>query len=166
MMKKQKYEKRTTNVSGYSNTKQIIENPKKPSASYPAVSSAWNYTALPAPTTGTTGWFLPTAQQWVKMQSGLGELNENDLTTGSYYDNDHPAANKWENALSKAGSGNFDSMKSGSLYFWSSSESDGRHAWYLGVSANRTGSYFGFKWTDEHKNNHTEYHKVRPVLAF
>lgn len=163
MMKKQKYEKRTTNVSGYSNTKQIIENPKKPSASYPAASSAWNYTALPAP---TTGWFLPTAQQWVKMQSGLGELNENDLTTGSYYDNDHPAANKWENALSKAGSGNFDSMKSGSLYFWSSSESDGRHAWYLGVSANRTGSYFGFKWTDEHKNNHTEYHKVRPVLAF
>lgn len=158
--------KRTTNVSGYSNTKKIIENPAKSSASYPAASSAWNYTTLPAPTTGTTGWFLPTAQQWVKMQSGLGKLNEDNLTTGSWYDNDHPAANKWEDALSKAGSGNYDSMKSGSLYFWSSSESDGRHAWYLGVAANRPGSYSGFKWTEEHKNSSGENKRVRPVLAF
>ena len=156
--------KRTTNVSGYSNTKKLIESPSFPSC--PAASSAWNYTTLPAPTTGTTGWFLPTAQQWVKMQSGLGELNEDNLKTGSWYDNNHPAANKWENALSKAGSGNYDSMKSGSLHFWSSSESDGRHAWYLGVLADRTGNISGFKWTDEHKNNSGENKRVRPVLAF
>lgn len=158
--------KRTTAVSGYSNTKTLIEKTADPQARYPAAYYAWNYTTLPAPTTGTTGWFLPSAQQWVKMQSGLGELNEDNLNYGSWYDHNKPAVKKWEAALAKAGSGNYDSMSSGSRYYWTSSENDGQFAIHMDVSSADTGNYSGFKWTHEAKSNHSEYYRIRPVLAF
>lgn len=69
--------KRTTNVSGYTNTKTLAEKTDaatKYKAAYKAY-NAKNYTGLTAPA-GTTGWFLPSAQQWVKMIEGLGGLTD------------------------------------------------------------------------------------------
>lgn len=41
---------------------------------------------------GTTSWFLPSIQQWVKMQTGLGGLSERDITWCNDFDPSHTAA--------------------------------------------------------------------------
>ncbi len=79
---------RTENVSGYDNTKTLIE---KASAdkNFPTAYKAWNY--KPAGPEGTTGWFLPTAQQWIRMTMGLGGVNEGDIKWGDKgFDNASP----------------------------------------------------------------------------
>ena len=102
--------KRTTNVSGYTNTKTLAEKTDA-ATKYPAAYQAKNYAGLTAPATGTTGWFLPSAQQWVKIIEGLGGLSDGAPNfEDSWFDNNHTAATKWETALEKAGDGNYDSM--------------------------------------------------------
>jgi hypothetical protein len=60
---------------------------------------------------GTTGWFLPSAQQWVKMMTGLGGLKASDINKWyDWFDQSHTAVDNWEAAFKKAGSGNYDSM--------------------------------------------------------
>lgn len=155
---------RSTNVSGYTNTKTLAER-SGASTKYPAAYQAKNYTGLTAPT-GSTGWFLPSAQQWVKMQEGLGELEESSIKWLEWFDNSHTAANKWETALSKAGSGNYDSMIP-SLWYWSSSEYSESEAVRLSVDATNTGEDYGFYWLlDVLKSNTYSGFRVRPVLAF
>ena len=156
--------KRATNVSGYTNTKTLAEKDDA-DTKYKAAYAAKNYTGLTAPA-GTTGWFLPSAQQWVKMQTGLGELDESSISSNSWYDNDHTAANKWETALAKAGDGNYDSMTSTILYYWSSSEVSAGKAVSLGVDARATGSGNGFEWNSGNKDSASGTRRVRPVLAF
>ena len=112
---------RTDNVSGYTYTATLTANATI-ADKYPAAKAAKNYTTLPAPT-GSMGWFLPSAQQWVKMQEGLGGLSESVIRfAGDWFDTGLTGVNNWESALTKAGTGNFDSMKSGYYYYWSSSE--------------------------------------------
>lgn len=50
--------KRTENVSGYTNTATLTADAAT-AEKYPAAAAAKNYTTLPAPTTGTTGWSCP-----------------------------------------------------------------------------------------------------------
>lgn len=158
---------RTDNVSGYNNTQRLITKYGDAFATnFPAASAAKNYTTLPAPTTGTTGWFLPSAQQWVKMQTALGELNVADITWGTlWFDNSHSAVNKWETALAKAGDVNYDSMTP-YLWYWSSSEYSSSIAVYLNVDATGTGVGYSFRWLTDTKKNSSAYNRVRPVLAF
>ena len=151
--------KRSEGVSGYSATAALATD----ATTYPAAAAAKNYTILTAPK-GTTGWFLPSAQQWVKMMEGLGELAESTITWGEWFDNSHTAADKWEAALSKAGSGNYDSMTSEWLCYWSSSERSAFGALGLDVEPTGTGSGYGFSWSPNSKDD--DNHRVRPVLAF
>ena len=136
--------KRTTNVSGYTNTKTLAEKDDAVNK-YKAAYNAYNYTALTAPA-GTTGWFLPSAQQWVRMMTGLGGLAEDDIVWGSWFNNDHSAATVWETALAKAGAGNYDSMTSAYQWYWSSSEYSANYAVGLLVDATVTGGAYGFYW--------------------
>ena len=152
--------KRITNVSGYSYTATMAANADR----YPAAAAAKNYKELPAPA-GTTGWFLPSAQQWVRMMMGLGGLDENDIKWGEWFDNRHTAVDKWEAALKKAGSGKYDSMKT-SLHYWSSSEYSADDAVQLYVDPTGSGWYFGFVWNNVNKDNSLDDYRVRPILAF
>ena len=153
--------KRTTNVSGYSATAALATD----ATTYPAAAAAKNYTGLTAPTS-TTGWFLPSAQQWVKMQTGLGALEESSIKWNSWFDNNHEGADRWEAALSKAGSGNYDSMTSEYLSYWSSSEYLSAAAVRLSVDATDLGEDYGFSWNFSYKGYKENDHRVRPVLAF
>ena len=158
--------KRATNVSGYTNTK-TLAGKTDAATKYKAAYAAKNYTGLTAPA-GTTGWFLPSAQQWVKMQTGLGGLEESSIKWNNWYDNDHTAADEWETALSNAGAAGtaYDSMTSTNLYYWSSSEVSASKAVSLGVDASSTGSGHGFDWNSGNKDSMSGTRRVRPVLAF
>ena len=153
--------KRTENVSGYMNTKTLAEKTDA-ATTYPAAYQAKNYTGLTAPATGTTGWFLPSAQQWVKMIEGLGGLADGAPSWGLWFDRSHTAVDKWEAALAKAGSGNYDSMIP-YLGYWSSSEYSFDYTVVLDVDARNTGGDHGFGWFAAYKDYN---HHVRPVLAF
>lgn len=157
--------KRTTNVSGYTNTATLTADDET-AEKYPAAKAAKNYTALPAPATGTTGWFLPSAQQWVKMQTGLGGLNESVIAWSSVYDTSCTAVDKWEDALWKAGDGNYDSMMGDSelVYYMTSSESsyDGNVVLYF----SQRQDHKGFYWYFLNKTDGVNANRVRPVLAF
>ncbi len=148
---------RTKNVSGYSNTKDIGTE------DFPVAYAALNYIATAPP--GTTGWFLPSAQQWVKMMTGLGGLSETDIVWESWFDNNHTAADKWEAALEKAGEGNYDSVTSHSLWYWSSSEYSQRNVVRVFINATLTGDGYGF--SVYHGDKSYRYDRwVRSVLAF
>ena len=148
--------KRTTNVSGYSNTVRLTVDSNK----YPAAAAARNYTALPAPG-GTTGWFLPSAQQWVKMLEGLGGLDESAIEWGAFFDVDFDAIYEWETALSKTGPDNYDSMIDSSLEYQSSSEYSIDANVCLYVSPHQG---IGFMFVN--KCGDDDVKRVRPVLAF
>ena len=157
--------KRTENVSGYTNTATLTADAAT-AEKYPAAAAAKNYTTLPAPTTGTTGWFLPSAQQWVKMIEGLGGQSDGAPNFASWFDTDHTAADKWEAALSKAGSGNYDSMTSALLHYWSSSEYSADIAVRLRVDNTGTSGGYGLYWDINYKEFPFSNVRVRPVLAF
>ena len=158
--------KRTTSVSGYTNTKTLAEKTDA-ATKYKAAYAAKNYTGLTAPA-GTTGWFLPSAQQWVRMMTGLGGLSESDITWRSWFNNDHSAATAWENAMAKAGTKGtaYESMTDDCLWYWSSSEYSSTNAVYLDVDATATGGGYGFYWDHEGKDGSDDWYRVRPVLAF
>ena len=157
--------RRTTNVSGYTNTATLTVDAET-AAKYPAAAAAKNYTGLTAPT-GTTGWFLPSAQQWVKMQTALGGLSIDDIKWGNF-DNSLSGATAWETALTKAGAGNYDSIMNRS--YWSSSEySDCYGVELYVVSNDALNNYYSFCWNYANKtysSNSSKYNCVRPALAF
>ena len=157
---------RTTDVSGYTNTMTLVSKADA-ETEYRAPWLARNYTGLPAPATGTTGWFLPSAQQWVKMMEGLGGLAEGDIMWESWFNNDHSAADKWEAAMAKAGTKGtaYDSMTDDCLVYWSSSEYSTSCAVRLFIDATDSGPLYGFWWDEQSKENLNEI-GVRPVLAF
>lgn len=156
--------KRTENVSGYTNTATLTVDAAT-AEKYPAAAAAKNYTTLTAPAS-TTGWFLPSAQQWVKMIEGLGGLTDGAPNFASpWFDNDHTAVDKWEAAFVKAGADYYDSMTS-AVRYWSSSECSADLAVDLGVDAGDTGDGYGFYWGDPNKVSSDTGNRVRPVLAF
>jgi uncharacterized protein (TIGR02145 family) len=163
---------RLTNVSGYSNTMTLAAKTDA-ATKYPAAYQAKNYTGLTAPT-GTTGWFLPSAQQWVKILQALGGLDgtTEDLTiklstiSSESFDSNKTSVTKWENAFAKAGAGNYDDMivKDGGIghLFWSSSENSAEKAINLYISNSNSSS---IALAAENKVS-TGRKKVRPFLAF
>ena len=162
---------RTTDVSGYTNTKTLVEKTDAgdPEDLFPAAYYAWNYSekhsSAKAPA-GTTGWFLPSAQQWVKMMTGLGGMSVSDIKWLSWFDNNHTAADNWEDALKKAGEDNYDSMTDAYLWYWSSSEYSQRIAVHVGIDATHTGGDYGFLVDYDDKDRTSSLSRVRSVLAF
>ena len=151
---------RTTGWSGYNATISMAavmdgENPVHISAYY-----ARHYSAT-APE-GTTGWFLPSAQQWVKMITGLGGLAKSDLAWDTWFDSYHSASTKWEAALKQAGEGNYDSFTDEELWYWTSSETSEDRA--VTVVVNNDSSWglnvYGCRKDDYPRT------RVRAVLAF
>jgi hypothetical protein len=101
------------------------------------------------------------------MIEGLGGLSDGAPNFAeSWFDNNHTAADKWEAALSKAGSSNYDSMTSTYSYYWSSSEISADKAVGLDARVTSTGESFGFNWSYGDKFYESVYVRVRPVLAF
>lgn len=142
---------RSTEVSGYGNC-----SLKANASDFYACYQTWNYSGLVVPAS-TTGWFLPTAQQWVKMLEGLGEVSGNDIVWEATFDSGCTSVAKWEAAMAKVGEKGtaFDGM-TGKTY-WSSSESTGSAAVFMLFGS---GVSFGY----HNKGNNSHY--LRPVLAF
>ena len=155
-------------MSGYTNTLTLVAKADA-ETKYPAAWQVRNYSALPAPA-GSTGWFLPSAQQWVKMMEGLGGLAEGDIIWDeSYFDTSHSGADKWEAALAKAGAKGtaYDSVNDAWLWYWTSSENSVVDAVALVIDATDTGLDYGFAWVgDSPKDALDDRVRVRPVLAF
>ena len=151
--------KRLNNVSGYSYTATMAANADR----YPAAAAAKNYKGLPAPA-GTTGWFLPSAQQWVKMMEGLGGLDESKIEWRNTFGHWYGVIDKWENALKKAGSGKYDSMNDADYTFWSSTECSAEEALMLDIWV--TQSPRGFLFIPDTKGTAYINTYVRPILAF
>ncbi len=159
--------KRTTDVSGYTYTSTLAAKTDA-ETKYPALYIAKNYSELPAPS-GTTGWFLPSAQQWVRMQIGVGGLNLSDVLEGyyTYYDSGETCFQHFNSALSKAGDGNFNPLQPYEWY-WTSSENDNSTAIELQLGEDDSRTDKGFYWTGDDKANPIDkvYSRVRTVLAF
>ena len=153
--------KRTSNVSGYANTKFLAEKTDA-AEDYPAPYKAWNYSSLPAPSS-TTGWFLPSMQQWVKIFTGLGGLNDSDVVWRTWIDKNWSSIHNLETAMAKAGTKGtaYDGFPSWSYGLWSSSESTANVAGV--VMVNTSGSSIGVMFSCTNKV-FTEI--ARPVLAF
>lgn len=175
--------KRTNDISGYANTKLLAEKATA-STDYKAAYAAFNYTGLTAPA-NTTGWFLPSIQQWVKILVGLAGMPDGDIKWSTYaglwFGEDLVGLNKIEAALAKAGTGNYDSMLPVN-YYWSITES------YTDAAANLlvaesvknpwdgTTEYKGFiLWYTEKDKLYSSFDdtekahgnfNARPVLAF
>ena len=105
-------------VSGYTATHQLLAN----SPLYSAARAARDHT--PVAPGGTTGWFLPSAQQWVKLIMSLGGLSQNEIKWGNTgFDSSHKCITAWNGALANAGNGNYTVFQTtGNPNYWSSSE--------------------------------------------
>lgn len=176
---------RSNNVSGYNNTKTLAEK----GDAYPACYKAYHYGEgdgeLQAPT-GSSGWFVPSAQQWAKIQQSLGGLDGStaNLTvklesSGGYpviYDPDCTCPQKLDDAIKQAGDGNYDSMISatGRLAYWSSSEMTNAQVVVMYFRYQDDGPLAkGLAWADNTKNSGEPYITppspgtyVRTVCAF
>ena len=149
--------KDTTKVSGYMNTKTLVEKAaKKGDANfYPAAAKAWNYDDEYEAPASSTGWFLPSAQQWVHIlagNNGLGKLNIGNVVWNDWiYDFSKPGfLHKLDLACSSLDGWN-----------WTSSEYDWRNAVCIYFGFVDDVSSAGFKY-----NNKGDLKcKVRPVFA-
>jgi len=156
---------RTTNVSGYANTKFLAEKTDAES-NYPAAYQTWNYSTLTAPAT-TTGWFMPSMQQWVKMLTALGGMSETDIVWLAWKDTSLSSIHNLEAAMSKAGDKGsvYDGMSDSNRYYWSSSEATAGGAADLVLYPVAESSNYGLMFSFANKVNYWNYF-VRPVLAF
>ena len=156
---------RTTNVSGYANTK-ILAEKTDAATNYPAAYQAWNYSALTAPAT-TTGWFMPSMQQWVKMLTALGGMSESDIVWQVWKDSNLTTIHNLEAAMEKAGAKGtaYDGMSDNNRNYWSSSESTAGFATSIAVYPTISNDQQGLHIAGFSKWNYWNYY-VRPVLAF
>ena len=148
---------RMTDVSGYTNTAMMM----KDTDSYPAATAVKYYDELPAPS-GTTGWFLPSAQQWVKMLEGLGGLDESAILWKEYFDFGLGAIGEWDSAFFKMEEVEFDPMGGDWQDFQSSSECSIDANVCLRVNPQNKGIIFDI-CPKVGKNGIA---RARPVLAF
>ncbi len=135
---------------------------------YPAATSAYNYTTLPAPSS-TTGWFLPSVGQWRLIFAGLTShknfsrtfsTDYNEAWTGAYL------AGQLNAAMAHAGAGKYDEFTyqtggttpSTVSNYWTSSEMSNSGAACVDF-------YIKGCQVDYWNNWRTE-SQIRPVLAF
>lgn len=152
--------KRSTDVSGYTNTKTLID---KNASDYPAASAAWNYTGLTAPAT-TTGWFLPCIQQWVKVLEGLGGMSESDVKWRVAFA--PTPINTINTAMSKAGDGNYAGITGSPMAYWSCTELAAFDNMYTVVLNIEESSNYMFTSILKDASSYKKNYRVRPMLAF
>ncbi len=158
--------KRTNNVSGYANTKFLAEKTDA-AENYPAAYQAWNYSLLPAPSS-TTGWFLPSIQQWVRIMTALGGMSESDIVWRDVWkDTNLTSIHNLEAAMEKAGAKGtaYDAMSDSNRKYWSSSEASAGSSAALFIYPKNEQSNQGILFSFANKVNYYNYY-VRPVLAF
>ena len=156
--------KRSTNVSGFTNTKFLVNKLDDAETYYPAAYQAWNYAGLPTPAT-STGWFMPSIQQWVKMLTALGEMSESDIVWMAWKDQSLTSMHNMEAAMEKAGTKGveYDGLADNNRSYWSCDESTAGMATCIYVWPTVSGVQQGLLITSKNKAD-SEY--VRPVLAF
>ncbi|MDO5387203.1 MAG: hypothetical protein Q4F75_08060, partial [Pseudomonadota bacterium] len=122
---------------GYNNTQKIIQ--AGDGNKFPAAWATINYTPTIAPDTKGK-WHLPAAGIWNTVYKNMSTIN---------------------NTLSKIGGMPF----SNDTHHWSSSEYDGRYAWYFCTGEIEGQSYAGINFLNSSYTKAASYY-VRPVIAF
>lgn len=149
--------KRTTDVSGYTNTKTLVEKAAEngdPNL-YPAAAAAWNYD-YPTPA-GSTGWFLPSAQQWAHIIAGANSLGQLDFNKVVWNDWIYEFANP--GFLHKLNAAAIYEVLNG--WNWTSSEYDWRNAVAVSLDFVDDVSSAGFKYNHKGEAKYI----VRPIFA-
>ena len=152
--------KDTKHVGGYDHTKLLVEKAIKMDKPkyYAAAEAAWNYQA-PVPD-GTTGWFLPSAQQWVKILTGLGGFSNDDFKYGTRQWFPQGFVERMNNMTMVVEDA---SPMSGYHRFWTSTEQAVGSAIVVEIDSQDDYQRDGFYFNEGGK---TWKRLVRPVLAF
>lgn len=149
-----------SDFGGYAKTKQMATKTGEcASHTHDAAVAAWSYTPAVATSNdyleGSTGWFLPSIGQWMKVANAMGVSS---IPSAGSWSGNGSVATTLSNYITAAG-GNASTLV-GSDYYWSSSEYSDTNAqsvrWY-------TGGTSGFTW---HNYNKTSTFYVRPFLAY
>ena len=136
---------------------------------YTAATAARSY-AVALPDNATTGWFLPSAGQWIAVLKTAGGLQESSIAYGGdLFDTELTAVTAINNMLSVVGDGNYTGLmtaasKYTSCYYWTSSESSSLEAVGLYMYRSRR-SGAGMQLEAYDKDNRTSF-RIRPMLAF
>ena len=153
---------RDTAVSGYANTKTLIEKTADPATDYPAAYQTWYYSGLPTPA-NSTGWFMPSIQQWVKILTELGRMNESDIAWRDWIDPNLTTLHNLESAMNKEGV-EFDDFTGNNRIYWASNETTAGFGTCIYVYPEAEHNQKGMIITHAEKWSAWSY--VRPVLAF
>ena len=103
----------------------------------------------------------------MKMLTGLGGMNESDITWKVWKDPSLTSIHNLEAVMDKAGARGtaYDGMSDGNRNYWSSSESNAGFATSLAVYPTNSNGQQGMYIAGFTKGNYWNYY-VRPVLAF
>ena len=132
---------------------------------FPAAYSAYNYSALAAPS-NTTGWFLPSSGQWKLMISRLTPFQALKQDGPWSYNVNHAYTSQYLAALMDAylaKGGEYDAIRivdSTEYFYWTSSEQSSDYASRIDMPKDGT---LGFNML---RTSRTYSYYVRPVLAF
>ncbi len=158
-----------TDFQGYAKTKQMATKTGEcASHTHAAATAAWNYKPTNATSIAylinSTGWFLPSIGQWMKVyQAMAGAANiSTTIPQGNTYCGNGAVVTKLATYINNAG-GNTSSLvcvPDNAHDYWSSSE---HSATYAERTRWTTGSNLGFSW---YHNNKTNSIYVRPFLAY
>ncbi len=147
-------------LDGYSETQALLTNT---SATFPAAESATGY-AVTAPE-ATSGWYLPSVGQWVKILVNLGGLSATPhrySASTAFWDYCSRTFISAINAKLTAVSDDVDKFESDDIYYWTSTEYGSATAYEMHVNYEEDGidvdswmKTYGFQSC-----------RVRPVIAF
>ncbi len=135
------------------------------STEFPAAYSAYNYTALTAPS-NTTGWFLPSSGQWKLMISKLTPFQALTQEGSWSYNVNHAYTSQYLASLMDAylaPAGNYDAIRivdSTEYFYWTSSEYTSDYGSRIDMPKDGT---LGFNMLHAAR---TYSYYVRPILAF
>lgn len=147
-------------LDGYTETQALLANS---SATFPAAESATGY-AVAAPET-TSGWYLPSVGQWVKILVNLGGLSATPhrySASTAFWDYCSRTFISAINAKLTAVSDDVDKFESDDIYYWTSTEYGSATAYEMHVNYEEDGIDID-SWM---KTYGFQSCRVRPVIAF
>lgn len=156
------YNRELTKRSNYSSIK----------SHYPAIELARTYNDKAANVvSGASEWYLPSTGQWWTMLKNFASLSDTGYTTitvdgdgGFYYGSGaEKVISNFATFLSGKGV-TFDNLdNTGSKTYWTSSEYNSQHTWYLALWS--SGEIY-FHWSRVKRDKDQDLWRIRPVCAF